>query len=231
MVEKKIRKGWDSKIVFSRLPRKGEKYGINNETLNKAGNYLIDNEVLPTAFFPITDTKGNLSTNVLLKADGEIINSKWENKEQYIVNAKSGEIRFPYGSRLNGKNITASYNFCSVLGYCTGFSATATTALDPAPAIGNRNPIGVTVGTTEITGSVDEYYVDRRLYEQASSLSEGELTSFDIEVISSPNIKNPLVIKFSNAKFSTWSLDFTQDGITSQSCDWTAENVNIYKQK
>ena len=225
-----VRKGWNSDVVFSRLPKDREKYGIN-EILKKEGEYLEDGDILETSFFPIVDSQGNITEQVLLKAGDEVLDSSWENKEQFIIDPEVGTIQFPYGSRLNGKEITISYNFREVIGVCTGLTWTVTTALDPAPAIGSKYPIGVTVGTTEITGSVDEYYVDRLLYEQASSLSDGELVSFDIEVISSPKIKNPLVIKFTDVKFSSWSLDFTQDGITSQSCDFTAQNINIYKQK
>ena len=229
MKKPSLRKGWNSDVVFSRLPRDGEKYGIT-EILKQEGEYLEDNEILETSFFPIVDVQGNITDQVLLKAGDETLDSSWENKEQFLIDPEIGTIKFPFGSRLNGKEISISYNFREIIGICTGLTWTVTTALDPAPAIGSKYPIGVTVGTTEITGSVDEYYVDRLLYEQASALSNDELVSFDIEIISSPKIKNPLIIKFTDAKFSSWSLDFTQDGITSQSCDFTAQNINIYKQ-
>jgi hypothetical protein len=108
---------------------------------------------------------------------------------------------------------------------------TAATALDTAPAIGSKYPVGVTAGTTEITGSVDEYWIDSSLYNQADTLSNGKLMSFDVEIISSPKIRQPIIIKLTGVKFSSWSLDFTQDGITAQSSDFSAQNINIYKQK
>ena len=225
-----VRKGWDSEIVFSRLPRDGEKYGIT-EILKEEGEYLEDNDVLETSFFPFVNSKGDLSTEVLIKVNEKVLNSKWENKEQYIINPEIGTIKFPYGSRLNGEKITVSYNFREIIGFSTGISLSVATSLDPAPAIESRYPVGVTVGTTEITGSVDEYYVDRLLYEQASALSEGELITFNVEIISSPEIRNPIVIKLTDVKFSTWNLDFTQDGITAQSCDFSAQNINIAKQR
>ena len=225
-----IRKGWDSEIVFSRLPKEGERYAIH-DILKEEGVYLEDSEILETSFFPLVDRVGNISSKVEIRADGEILDSSWENKEQYIIDAEFGTVQFPYGSRLDGKEITIDYNFRQIIGYSTGISLSVSTSLDPAPAIGSRNPVGVTVGTTEITGSVDEYYVDRLLYEQASSLSEGRLISFDAEIISSPNIRKPLIIKLTDVKFSTWNLDFTQDGITAQSCDFSAQNINIIERK
>ena len=225
-----IRKGWDSEIVFSRLPKESERYAIH-DILKEKGVYLEDSEILETSFFPLVDRVGNISSKVEIREDGEILDSSWENKEQYIIDAEFGTVQFPYGSRLDGKEITIDYNFRQVIGYSTGISLSVSTSLDSAPAIGSRNPVGVTVGTTEITGSVDEYYVDRLLYEQASSLSEGRLISFDAEIISSPNIRKPLIIKLTDVKFSTWNLDFTQDGITAQSCDFSAQNINIIERK
>ena len=226
----KLRKGWNSDIVVSRFPKNGEKYGIT-EILKKEGEYLEDNEILEASFFPFVDAQGNVTDQILLKAGDEILDSSWENKEQFKIDQEFGTVQLLFGSRLNGKEISIGYNFREVIGVCTGLTWSVTTALDSAPAIGSKFPIGVVAGTTEITGSVDEYWVDRLLYEQASALSNDELIPFDIEIISSPKLKNPLVIKFTNAKFSSWSLDLTQDGITAQSCDFTAQNINVYRQQ
>lgn len=225
----RVRKGWDTYIVVSKMPKEGQKYGIENEILKPRGVYLEDGDTLKTSFFPIVDAAGNITTTDFeIKADDEVLDSKWENKEQFIIDPLTGFITFPYGAMLDGKEITISYNYKEVLGFCTGIDFTVDTTLESATAIGSRNPVGITIGTTDITGTVNQYYINRSLFNKASRLFGGRLVPFDIEIVASPKTKNPLVVKLSYVRFSSYSLDFTVDGIVSDNCDFSAENINVY---
>jgi len=235
MVKKKgklgVRKGWESRIVVSKLGERPGEFGISHEILNKRGDYLHDGETLYLSFYPIVDIKGippSDKDNIRLYADDEKLDSIWENKEQWVLHPDDGAIEMTYGGRLNGKEISVDYNFKEVIGYATGISWSCSTTLEAHHALGKRKPIGVTASVTEISGTVDQYYIDRVLFQQACKLVGGKLVPFDLEIIQGPESKNPLVLKFLNVRFGSWSLDFTQDGITANSSDFTAENINAY---
>ena len=226
-----VRKGWESRIVVSKLGEKSGEYGIMHEVLNKRGSYLHDGETLRVGFYPITDKSGVPTSDkddIRLYADDEKLDSIWESKEQWTLYPDDGAINLPYGGRLDGKEISIDYNFKEVIGYATGISWSCSTTLEAHHALGKRKPIGVTASVTEISGTVDQYYIDRVLFQQACKLVGGKLVPFDLEIIQGPESKNPLVLKFTNVRFGSWSLDFTQDGITANSSDFTAENINAY---
>jgi hypothetical protein len=232
MVSKKlgVRKGWESRIVVSKLGS-GTNFGIEHEILNKKGDFLHDKEMLYVGFYPITDTRGVPTTDkedIRLWADGNLLDSIWENKEQWVLYPEEGAIEMTYGGRLDGQEISIDYNYQKTIGYATGISFTADTTLETHNALGTRKPVGVTASTTTVTGSVDQYYIDRVLFEQASKLVGGRLVPFNLEVTQGPEREHPMVIKFTNVRFGTWSIDFTQDGITANSSDFTAENINVY---
>jgi len=225
-----VMKGHEVKIVVSKLGR-GGKFGIEHEVLNKKGDFLHDGEILYTGFYPITDSRGVPTTkkeDIRLWAGDNLLDSVWENKEQWILHPEEGAIEFPYGGRLDGQEISIDYNFQRVIGFASGLSLTADTTLDTHNALGTRKPVGITASTTSISGTVDHYYIDRVLFQQASKLVKGRLVPFDMEITLGPNRDHPLVVRLTNVRFGTWNLDFTQDGITANSTDFTAENINMY---
>lgn len=225
-----VHKGWDVKIVVSKLAKDGH-MGIEGEILNPEGKTLEDRQKLLMGFYPVVNDRGDaLATkdDIVLYSGTDILDSVYENEEQFNFDPENGIIELIYGGRLGHSEIKVDYNFKRTIGYATGISWDISTALDPQNALGSRQPVGITAGTTEITGHIDQFLVDRVLYEQACRLVSGRLVPFELEIVQSPNSPNPLTIRFTGVRFSTWNLDFSQDAPVSNGTDFTAENVNVF---
>jgi hypothetical protein len=171
----------------------------------------------------LTSEDGNISA-VLVYYSGALISS---DTETVTMNPATGEFTIGMSGNLTSAQVELSYNFKDTIGYARGLDWSVTTSLDGANVIGDRNAVDIRAGASEITGSIDEFFVDRVLFEQASDLIDNKLIPFKMEVRDNPDAEKPMLITFTNVRFGSWDYDMTEDGFTGNTCDFTAENVNI----
>jgi hypothetical protein len=220
-----VRKGHEAEIVVERMPYLDEK-GIMGEEIYAADQSLDSGDVLHTRLFPIVDDDGNetvATSDVTLYADGSPI---LESAELFSLGTDGRVFILTAAGELSGKAITIDYNYKRTIGYAQGVSWTVDTPLDPAHVIGQKSPKEIKAGAVDITGNVDEFFVDRNAFEQAANLVDGKLIEFDMTITDNPSASGPITTKFSNVRFGTWNYDMTDDGFTGNNVDFTAENIN-----
>lgn len=107
------------------------------------------------------------------------------------------------------------------IGYADSASVEITTNLEAFYEIGSRQPIDLSEGNEEVTGSFSKAWIDKNYLSLVTS--EGALTEFDLcfEVVSGPKVY------CYNCKFERGALDIPQDGFLKEDYDFRAKSIAL----
>jgi len=216
-----LSKGWRGTIVFSGTNIK-EYVGYTNSSGDD--HYLLNQYPVVNTNNSTTDDAANISV---------VLNRSFENAsiDIYVDNTSmnvSGATGFLALNFSHGYPVTleVTYNYREVVGYATGINFAIDNAPEGAFCIGARTPAEVLIGNKGVTGTIAEFFADRRAFKRAygGDVNEG-MNDITIEVDETgANVS----FKMTGVKVGGWSMDHTQDAIVAQNCDFTAANVSLY---
>jgi len=224
-----VRKGWEAEITLSKIGSEGPptEYGIVKEVLASSLGTDVQGGVAYTAVYPVVDFSGDVITSnnqVEVYHNGTLSPPA---SGEYTISGTNGRVELAAPNQWTGEKLEISYNYKRTVGYAQGLSWEVSAASDPVTVIGQKDPKEVVPGRAEITGTVDEFFVDRRLFQQADKAVQGQLVEFDMDVVDNPDAANPIYVKFEKVKFGTWNYDMSADGFTANNTDFTARNMLI----
>jgi hypothetical protein len=143
---------------------------------------------------------------------------------EYSINASLGIVTINESS--GGEAIEATYTFYRVIGYATSINFAQDNNLDPVIVIGERNPKEIVEGQIAITGSIEEFFIDRRAWGMVDeSTIDHELQNLTLQI--TPDKDNVSIEYFlRDIKFNTYSLDLTKDGFIMNVRDFSCTNIS-----
>jgi len=216
-----LTKGWEAEIVISKID--DTTFGIVREEIHDGSVALSSGDILYTKLYPIVDNTG-LVTDEESDIKIESYNgTTYTDFTTFTLTGADGKITLSGAVALDTKLYT-SYNFKRTVGYAQGLELTVETELEPIISIGSRNARDIVPGTVSVTGNLDEFFVDRNLFEQAVNIIGEKLIPFDME-ITNTKASGGVKLTLENVRFGTWNYDMTDDGFTANNCDFVAENM------
>ena len=142
---------------------------------------------------------------------------------EYSINASLGQVTINVSS--GGETIEATYTFYRVIGYATNITFTQENNLEPVIVIGERDPVEIVEGQTEITGSIEEFFIDRRAWGMVDeSTIDHKLQELTLQV--KPDKDQATEFYLRNLKFNKYSLDFTNDAFVMNVREFTCKNIS-----
>ena len=143
--------------------------------------------------------------------------------ESYTINASLGTVSLNISS--SGKTIEASYPFYRVLGYAKSISFDHSSTLEKIYVIGERDPKEVVKSNTDITGTIEEFFIDRRAWGLTDeSQIDKDMQSLILRI--NPNTSGSKEFFLRDTKFETYGLAFSAEDITGHSIDFQSSNIS-----
>lgn len=218
-----LSKGWNGTIVFSGTILK-EYVGVTNDS---GGDSYYLNQ------YPVVDTNNSVTddpANISVTLNESYVNAS---VDVYIANTSmnlSGSTGFlSFSANCSHDKAVAlevTYDYREPVGYATGINFAFDSGLEAAFCIGARTAAEIVEGNKGITGTITEFFADRRAFQRAygGDINEG-MQSITIEV-DEPTAN--LSFKLTGVKVGGWSMDHAHDAIVAQSCNFTAANISLY---
>lgn len=175
--------------------------------------------------YPIT--KDNNST---VEADNSSFVSIYINEstgtvhnDSYSINTSLGTVSMNVSTADD--DIELTYNYYRYLGYCKGVNFDSGTGLEKIYVVGTRDAKEIVQGNTDLTGTIDEFFIDRRAYKigDESNINDN-IADQTLEIM--PDSSGAKKFYLRSTKFNTFSLDFTSEGITGNSVEFSTTNIS-----
>ena len=110
------------------------------------------------------------------------------------------------------------------LGYAQSVTVDIASNLEPYYKIGSREPIALVEGNQEITGTIDELFVNKDLLEYVTG--SGALTEFTVTFYNTTGTGG-VKVTLSGCKMESGSIEIPQDGELTGSYDFRAKTISI----
>jgi hypothetical protein len=142
---------------------------------------------------------------------------------EYAINASLGTVTINESS--GGETVEASYSFYRVLGYAKGISFDYNNNLEKIYVIGEKDTKEVSQGNTDITGTIEEFFIDRRAWGVTDeSQIDGDMQSLILRV--NPNTDGSKEFFLRDTKFGTYGLSYSAEEITGHTIEFQSKNIS-----
>lgn len=221
-----VRKGWEASIVVSAI-KAAPNYGIVGDTIIEpgvaatAGDYFI--KLYPVVNASGVETVTESDVHVYTGGDTPTV---LVGDTDFTLGLGGVLTLTTAGATTVGSNgLYIDYNYRRKCGQARGVSWSVEATQEGAFALGQRAPLDYRAGDIEITGNIDEFFVDRVLFQQSINMINEKMLVFQLIV---ENTKVPPLIRvtISNIRFNTYNLEMVVDDFIGNNADFTAENIN-----
>ena len=207
-----VARGWQGEvIVYANINK--ELLGYYNASTN--ASFL-------TSQYPITKAANESVIDNTSFVTIYIENSSLDNSS-FNISGESGFVHIHDNVNISG-NAYISYQTYRTIGYASEISLSINNNVESIFVIGQKTAKDLVEGLKEITGTIREFYIDRRVWDRISAVNQSNsLLPFLLKIRPYSNASY-LVIK--DIKFGTYDLDFSQEAIVEENLDFYSKNIS-----
>lgn len=207
-----VARGWQGEVIIYA--------NINKELL---GYYNAStNTSFLTSQYPITKgaNESIIDNNSFVTL--YIENTSLDNSS-FNISGNSGFVHIHDSVNISG-NAYISYQTYRIVGYASEISLSINNNLESIFVIGQKTTKDIVEGLKEITGSIREFYIDRRVWDRISAQNQSNSQLPFLLKIRPHSNASYLILK--DIKFGTYDLDFSQDAIVEENLDFISKNIS-----